>query len=92
MAAGLYNPWIEKSLARLSDLMPGRYAKFEASSGLIASIDTYAYRAPNARGAGADATESGAPASQPDSASEEQREEQQEAAVTARRVNHASTR
>ena len=46
MAAGIFNPWIEKSLGRLADLMPGRYAKFEASSGLIASIDTYVYRAP----------------------------------------------
>jgi len=27
-------------------LMPGRYAKFEESSGLIASIDRYAYVAP----------------------------------------------
>jgi TolA-binding protein len=74
MAAGVYNPWIEKSLAKLSELMPGRYAKFEASSGLIASIDTYAYRAPNARGAGSEATESEEPASHPDSGSEQQRE------------------
>jgi outer membrane protein assembly factor BamD (BamD/ComL family) len=74
MAAGLYNPWIENSLARLSELMPGRYAKFEASSGLIASIDAYAYRAPTAGGADADATESGEPASRPDSASVEQHE------------------
>jgi TolA-binding protein len=48
MAAGIYNPWIERSLAKLGDLMPGRYAKFEASSGLIDSLDTYAYRVPNA--------------------------------------------
>jgi outer membrane protein assembly factor BamD (BamD/ComL family) len=69
MAAGLFNPWIEKSLARLSELMPGRYAKFEASSGLIASIDTYSYRTPQARGG--DASESDEPASQHDSASAE---------------------
>ena len=50
MAAGVYNPWIEKSLARLAVLMPGRYAKAEASSGFIASIDTYAYQAPSAPG------------------------------------------
>jgi tetratricopeptide (TPR) repeat protein len=48
MAAGLYNRWIQKSLARLAELMPGRYAKFEASTGLIASIDIYSYRAPSA--------------------------------------------
>jgi hypothetical protein len=47
MTAGIFNPWIEKSIGRLADLMPGRYAKFEASSGLIASIDTYVYRAPS---------------------------------------------
>jgi tetratricopeptide (TPR) repeat protein len=48
MAAGLYNPWIERSLGRLADLVPGRYAKFETSSGLIASIDSYAYQSPDA--------------------------------------------
>jgi len=46
MVSGLYNPWIEKSLARLAELMPGRYAKFEESSGWITAIDQYAYRAP----------------------------------------------
>ena len=37
--------------------MPGRYAKFEASSGLITSIDSYAYQVPDASGAAADETE-----------------------------------
>jgi tetratricopeptide (TPR) repeat protein len=46
MAAGIYNPWIEKSLGELAILVPGRYAKFEASSGLIASLDSYKYRIP----------------------------------------------
>jgi tetratricopeptide (TPR) repeat protein len=46
MNAGVYNRWIEKSLAQLGELMPGRYAKFEESSGLIASVDRYAYQAP----------------------------------------------
>jgi tetratricopeptide (TPR) repeat protein len=49
LASGIYDPWIEKSLARLAELMPGRYAKPETSSGWIASIDGYAYRAPGAR-------------------------------------------
>ena len=76
MAAGIYNSWIEKSLGKLADLMPGRYAKFEASSGLIASIDRYAYRLPKAPETSADetevgaATDSGDPVSQPDSAIE----------------------
>jgi hypothetical protein len=45
----LYNSWIEQSLARLAELMPGRYAKTEISSGFLASIDRYAYRSPSAR-------------------------------------------
>lgn len=40
MTQGVYNAWIVKSFDRLATLMPGRYAKPEASSGLIASIDT----------------------------------------------------
>jgi len=76
MAAGLFNPWIEKSLGRLGELMPGRYAKFEQSSGLIAAIDRYAYRAPNSpaapgeEGASGDPTASDAPASPADPDSE----------------------
>ncbi len=63
MASGIYNPWIEKSLDELAILVPGRYAKFEASSGLIASLDGYAYRIPHALGNGTEATT-------PDSATE----------------------
>jgi tetratricopeptide (TPR) repeat protein len=48
MASDVYNRWIEKSLARLAELMPGRYAKFEQSSGLLDSLDRYAYQAPAA--------------------------------------------
>ncbi len=48
MVSGLFNPWIEKSLDKLADLMPGRYAKFEVSSGFIDSIDSYAYQSPAA--------------------------------------------
>jgi tetratricopeptide (TPR) repeat protein len=46
MASGIYNPWIEKSLAQLAVLVPGRYAKFEVSSGMIASLDGYKYHVP----------------------------------------------
>jgi outer membrane protein assembly factor BamD (BamD/ComL family) len=46
LGSGVYNTWIDKSLSRLAELSPGRYAKFEASSGWIGSIDSYAYRAP----------------------------------------------
>jgi tetratricopeptide (TPR) repeat protein len=54
MAAGIYNPWIQRSLDELAVLMPGRYAKFESSPGFIASIDRYAYRAPVARSGAAE--------------------------------------
>ena len=46
MRAGIFNPWIEKSLDALARLMPGRYAKRELSSGPIASLDGYAYQPP----------------------------------------------
>jgi tetratricopeptide (TPR) repeat protein len=44
--AGVFNSWTEKSLSRLTEMMPGRYAKSEMSSGFIAAIDRYAYRSP----------------------------------------------
>jgi tetratricopeptide (TPR) repeat protein len=36
---GLFNTWTEKSLGRLTELMPARYAKHETSSGFIGAID-----------------------------------------------------
>ena len=48
LGTGIFNAWIEKSLGRLAVLMPGRYAKFETSSGFLTSIDHYAYRPPHA--------------------------------------------
>jgi len=62
MSAGVFNAWIEKSLVRLGTLMPGRYAKFEQSSGFIASMDGYEYRSPRAAKAGADEQEPSDPA------------------------------
>jgi tetratricopeptide (TPR) repeat protein len=41
MHAGVHNEWTKKSLARLTELMPGRYAKRELSSGFIGAIDKY---------------------------------------------------
>jgi tetratricopeptide (TPR) repeat protein len=49
--AGVFNSWTEKSLSRLSEMMPGRYAKSEMSSGFITVIDRYAYRSPLAQAA-----------------------------------------
>lgn len=48
MRSGIYNEWIEKSLAKLGQLMPARYAKAELSSGFLGSLDRYAYRTPSA--------------------------------------------
>jgi hypothetical protein len=48
IGAGIYNAWVDKSLAKLALLMPARYAKDELSSGFLGSIDRYAYRAPTA--------------------------------------------
>lgn len=46
--SGIYNEWIEKSLAKLAQFMPARYAKAELSSGFLGSLDRYAYRTPSA--------------------------------------------
>ena len=46
LRAGIYNAWTDKSLARLAELVPGRYAKDELSSGYLGSIERYAYIAP----------------------------------------------
>ncbi len=46
LRAGVFNAWTEKSLGRLAELMPGRYAKSEMSGGFLGSIDSYAYRSP----------------------------------------------
>jgi TolA-binding protein len=48
IGAGIYNAWVDKSLAKLAELMPARYAKAEQSSGFLGSIDYYAYRVPTA--------------------------------------------
>ncbi len=73
MVAGVFNPWIERSLDQLADLMPGRYAKFEISSGFIDSIDRYAYESPRAEhiDLDPDAVESAVPVEEPIPANEE---------------------
>src|SRR6266436_6075701 len=38
---GVFNSWTEKSLSRLTELMPGRYAKRETSSGFLGAIDSH---------------------------------------------------
>jgi tetratricopeptide (TPR) repeat protein len=46
MRTGIFNAWVDKSLAKLADLMPARYAKGELSSGFLGSIERYAYSTP----------------------------------------------
>jgi len=46
LASGIYNPWVQKSLDRLAEFMPGRYAKSETSEGFIGAVEVYAYRMP----------------------------------------------
>jgi tetratricopeptide (TPR) repeat protein len=46
LQAGVLNAWTEKSLGQLVELMPERYAKNEASSGFLGTIDFYAYQTP----------------------------------------------
>lgn len=36
---GIYNVWVEKSFTKLAKLVPARYAKFEESSGYIATFN-----------------------------------------------------
>jgi outer membrane protein assembly factor BamD (BamD/ComL family) len=65
LQAGVFNAWTEKSLGKLAELVPGRYAKNEMSSDLLGTIDSYVYRSPASRiytlGA-ADTTPPGEPA------------------------------
>jgi len=44
--AGVLDEWTQKSLSRLGELMPGRYAKNEVSSSFLSGIDSYVYREP----------------------------------------------
>jgi tetratricopeptide (TPR) repeat protein len=49
LQAGVFNAWTEKSLGKLAELVPGRYAKDEMSSGLLVAIDSYVYRLPESQ-------------------------------------------
>jgi tetratricopeptide (TPR) repeat protein len=46
LAGGIYNPWVQKSLDHLAELMPGRYAKRETTEGYLGGGEVYAYRMP----------------------------------------------
>lgn len=40
---GVYSLWIDKSLKKLGELVPGRYAKYEVSTGVVDSLMSYRY-------------------------------------------------
>src|SRR5216683_851351 len=44
--AGVFNSWTEKSFSRLTELMPGRYAKHETSSGFLGAINSHVEGSP----------------------------------------------
>lgn len=64
MGSGVYNTWIERSLAELAEVMPGRYAKYDASPGLMTSLKRYAYVTPASQFMLANAESEAAPAGQ----------------------------
>ena len=41
---GVYNDWVDRSIVKLASLMPGRYAKFEESSGFITTVNNVSYQ------------------------------------------------
>jgi tetratricopeptide (TPR) repeat protein len=43
LSLGVFNSWIEKSFEKLAKLVPARYAKYEESSGYVATIDKANY-------------------------------------------------
>ncbi len=43
IARGVYNSWTEKSLQKLAESVPARYARPEEASGIIGSADTYVF-------------------------------------------------
>jgi cellulose synthase operon protein C len=43
IARGVYNQWIDKSLRKLAVFMPARYDKPEASSDIVASLESYTF-------------------------------------------------
>ena len=44
LGQGVFSTWIDKSIGKLAKLVPARYAKFEESSGYVATIDRSNYK------------------------------------------------
>jgi hypothetical protein len=43
ISLGVYNVWIEKSLQKLAEFVPARYAKPEEISGIVTSLEVYIF-------------------------------------------------
>jgi hypothetical protein len=43
ISRGVYNVWVEKSLRRLAEFVPARYAKPEETTGIVGSLETYVF-------------------------------------------------
>jgi tetratricopeptide (TPR) repeat protein len=59
LRAGVFNAWTERSLGRLTELMPGRYAKPEVSSGFLGAIVSNVYGSPASQHSGPASGEAG---------------------------------
>lgn len=59
LTTGIHNAWVQKSLDKLVVLVPGQYARNEISGGYLKSVDSYAYRMPNAPPPGSPLDENG---------------------------------
>lgn len=46
LSIGIYSQWIDKSLKKLGELVPGRYAKHEETTGVLSSLLNYEYILP----------------------------------------------
>jgi tetratricopeptide (TPR) repeat protein len=53
LRSGVFNEWTQKSLGRLTELMPDRYAKPEMSKGFLDVMDGYVYPSPVSQVSGA---------------------------------------
>ena len=68
LRSGFFNSWTERSLGRLTQLMPGRYAKPETSNGFLGAIDSYVYRTPVSQMVAPASDTAATPAIEPDGA------------------------
>jgi len=66
ISIGIYNPWIDKSLARLARFVPARYDKPEVPTEIIASPETYTFEIERPALPAAPAAKGEAPAADPD--------------------------